>query len=173
VTDQDKQALGPELAFLLRDRDVPLGPGSPDASLRERIANVVLPTADPEMSRAARSALYLYHDFLDESHTISQDIHTPTGSLLHAIMHRREPDAWNSKYWLRKVGDHPVYRSLTFAAAHFGYANPGPPWDPFAFVDQCERYRGTGTASERLLETLSRVEILAAFEYAYHHAVRG
>jgi len=39
-----------------------------------------------------RSAALLWHDYLDESHSLSQDIHTADGSFLHGIMHRREPD---------------------------------------------------------------------------------
>src|SRR5688500_14191487 len=36
---------------------------------------------------ALLAGLWLWHDFLDESHTISQGLHTPTGSFWHAIMH--------------------------------------------------------------------------------------
>src|SRR2546430_6689730 len=38
----------------------------------------------------ARSAALLWHDYLDESHSISQSIETAEGSFLHGIMHRRE-----------------------------------------------------------------------------------
>lgn len=66
--------------------------------------------------------MWLYVDELDRSHRISQTLETPTGSYWHAIMHRREGDFWNSKYWYRRVGKHPVIDQL-------GY-------DPFEFVDQ-------------------------------------
>src|SRR5687768_4603277 len=48
--------------------------------------------ADREMAAACLAGLWLYHDYFDESHNISQDIHTPSGSFWHAILHRREPD---------------------------------------------------------------------------------
>ncbi len=96
-----------------------------------------------------RSALYLWHDHLDESHTISQSIESRDGSLLHALMHRREPDYGNSKYWWRRAGDHPSFGLLlTAARSSPGLAQPppelarllaAPRWDPFAFVDLCER----------------------------------
>ena len=50
---------------------------------------------DRDMADACLSGLWLRFDFLDRSHTISQDIHTSTGSFWHGIMHRREPD-WSN-----------------------------------------------------------------------------
>ena len=59
----------------------------------------------PERSRQLlRSVALLWHDHLDASHTISQGIETREGSWLHGIMHRREPDYGNAKYWFRRVG---------------------------------------------------------------------
>src|SRR3954470_17321708 len=54
--------------------------------------------------RLLKAALLLWNDHLDESHTIAQEIENADGSMLHAIMHRREPDYFNSKYWWRRVG---------------------------------------------------------------------
>ena len=56
------------------------------------------------MAAACLAGLWLHHNFLDESHTLSQDIDTTTGSYWHAIMHRREGDYGNAKYWLHRVG---------------------------------------------------------------------
>ncbi len=77
-------------------------------------------------AECVHSALFLWHDYLDESHKISQEIETQNGSYWHGIMHRREPDYGNAKYWFRKVGAHPIFPAL------------GSDWDPFAFIDQCE-----------------------------------
>ena len=54
------------------------------------------------------AALWLYVDDLSRSHTVSQGIDTPTGSYWHAIMHRREGDFDNSRYWLRRAAGHPL-----------------------------------------------------------------
>ena len=78
------------------------------------------------------SGLWLLAGDIDRSHTISQDIHTSTGSFLHGIMHRREGDFGNAKYWFRKVGNHPV---LVQIAERLGDLYP----DPFAFVDACSQ----------------------------------
>lgn len=58
------------------------------------------------------AALWLLAGDLDRSHQISQSIETPSGSYWHGIMHRREGDFSNSKYWFRRAGNHPTYRVL-------------------------------------------------------------
>ncbi|GIW98077.1 MAG: hypothetical protein KatS3mg111_1410 [Pirellulaceae bacterium] len=58
------------------------------------------------------SALWLLAGELDRSHRISQQFDSPEGSFWHAIMHRREGDYSNSKYWFRRVGNHPVLEEL-------------------------------------------------------------
>ncbi|MDA0337856.1 MAG: hypothetical protein O2782_22030 [bacterium] len=57
---------------------------------------------------ALQSALWLYIDDLDRSHTVSQGIEDATGSFWHGIMHRREGDFANSHHWFNKVGEHPA-----------------------------------------------------------------
>ncbi len=108
--------------------------------------------------RLLHSAALLWHDDLDGSHEISQGIQTADGSFLHGIMHRREPDNSNAKYWFRRVGDHPSFPALAvavrdFAATHsqklrqsgqvsgeFDFVSsliPNGRWNAFAFVDAC------------------------------------
>src|SRR5438046_2656465 len=50
-----------------------------------------------------RAALWLLADNLHESHTICQNIPTIYGSAWHALLHRREADFSNSKYWWRRA----------------------------------------------------------------------
>jgi hypothetical protein len=125
-----------------------LGPGAPDPALRARLT-----AACAELPPACAAGLWLRFDFLDESHAISQASETPDFNFWHAILHRREPDAWNSKYWLRRVGKHPVLEQLRKRAPEVGYAFTTPE----AFVDFCERVRDSGTPEE---ETAKRVQQL-------------
>lgn len=54
------------------------------------------------------AALWLYVDDLDRSHAVSQGIESATGSYWHGIMHRREGDFSNSRYWHRRAAGHPL-----------------------------------------------------------------
>jgi hypothetical protein len=99
-------------------------------------------------SKSLLCALWLYHDFLDESHRISQSIATPTGSFWHAIMHRREGDFSNSKYWYARCVNHPALHAIAAQAATFVHPYPADKsllrllnngFDPDAFVDLVER----------------------------------
>jgi hypothetical protein len=76
-----------------------------------------------------RAGLFLYIDELDLSHRLSQDLDSPTGSYWHAIMHRREGDFSNSKYWLNRAGRHPFLATM-------------PGFDPQRLVDECEKDLG-------------------------------
>jgi hypothetical protein len=112
-----------------------------------------------DMVACLRSALYLRFNFLDESHKISQGINSSEGSYWHAIMHRREPDYRNAKYWYRRVGTHPVLGRL-----------PGS--DPFAFVDFCEQAEHDKAKYERAIE-LQRAEWQALFEHCLRAAQKS
>lgn len=52
------------------------------------------------------AGIWLYVDELHKSHTVSQGLNDATGSYWHAIMHRREGDFGNSKYWLKQMRCH-------------------------------------------------------------------
>ena len=132
---------------------VPERPHAPARAILERVASgaAVARAKNQQMDRAALAGLWLWHDFLDESHTISQSIETPEGSFWHAIMHRREGDFWNSKYWLRRVGRHESFELIAASARAIVSAVERPDtfhkvieggWDPMAFVDLCETLHG-------------------------------
>ena len=101
MTDFAADRYGPFADLLTEKRRMPLGPGTPNQSARsllDRLARTLdsLPMKDRDMLRCCQAGVWLYHDFLDESHQISQEIETPAGSYWHGILHRREPDYANS-----------------------------------------------------------------------------
>jgi hypothetical protein len=91
-----------------------------------------------------RCGLWLLCGDLNASHEISQTVETPDGSFWHGIMHRREGDFWNSKYWFRRVGKHPVLAAL--AATPYG--------DAQKFVDRCEAASGGNAGTQANLAEL-------------------
>lgn len=104
---------------------------------------------EPGTAARLRALALLYHDHHDLAHDIVQDITDRDSALIHAILHRREPDYWNAKYWFRQTSEHPVYLQLgdrlkslpgrpEDAAVARNLTLPGA-FDPFAFVDLCEQ----------------------------------
>ena len=80
---------------------------NPAASLTQAVGDI-----DPKRNSEWISGLWLLAGDIDRSHTLSQDISNREGSFLHAIMHRREGDFSNAKYWFNRVGKHPVLDQL-------------------------------------------------------------
>lgn len=122
--------MNPQLEKLLATPEPPeLGPGPRKGVLSEKTLNDELKKIGAD--ELLRAAVLVWHDHLDSAHKIVQNIETPNGSYIHAIIHRREPDYSNSKYWFRRVGDHPCFDELSIALQQ--------KWNPVAFVDACAR----------------------------------
>lgn len=110
------------------------------------------------------AGLWLYCGRFDRSHAISQELHTPEGSYWHAILHRQEPDDWNSAYWFKRTGSHPVFEELAARAAAAGYAARGA-WDPEAFIRFCSAARREGGDRERLAREVQHIEFELLLEW--------
>jgi hypothetical protein len=186
MTIIDPAAYGPAIADLLRPERLPaLAVDPPYLLMRPKLEALETDTAfaphavrDAHMAAACRAGLWLWFDFLDEAHTLSQDLHTVEGSYWHALVHRREPDHSNAAYWFRRVGTHPVFGPLREAAARL--AASAPPkgaflskqaaWDPFAFNDLCEASSEEAPCHD-LCRRVQRAEWELLFDYCYRQAV--
>jgi len=182
------QKYGAVVAELLdRERLCELGPGCPVASARATLEPLTprdlfgsQEPVDSSMAACCMSGLWLWHDDLEQSHTISQGISTASGSYWHGIMHRREPDDGNAKYWFRRVGHHPVFPQLRQSTADLASEGErarladrllqSPDWDAFFFVDLCSNARRMHGELEQFCREIARVEWQLLFDYCWTEA---
>jgi hypothetical protein len=78
----------------------------------------------------------LWHDRLDAAHQLVQEREGDAeADLLHALLHRREGDYGNARYWFAQVGDHPLYAELTPPARALGVVGAARAYAPDAMVE--------------------------------------
>ena len=182
----DPAAYGPVFQPLLEiDRCRALGPGQANSAARKSLQQATLATAfgnaelaDLDMARCCLSAVWLLHDFLDQSHGISQQIETPEGSYWHGVMHRREGDFSNAKYWFRHVGRHEVFDELGPHVASAAAPQdatvaeriaPRGAFDPYALVDACQAALRTG--DDAFCRRVQQLEWELLFDHCYRSAL--
>jgi hypothetical protein len=103
---------------------------------------------------AVKAGLHLLNDDLDRAHELAQaNEGDKTYDYWHAIVHRREGDFDNAKYWLHRVGRHPVLSRV----------HDGGPAAAVLFVDLC---RDAKEADRAALETVQKRELLGLVVYA-------
>ena len=147
-----------------------LGPGPragvrSESDIRKAVAALDAEGASAELLLAL---VLLWHDHHEPAHEIAQAIENADGSYVHAILHRREPDYWNSKYWFRRVGAHPAYAELARRVVQLLESRsdralasklvPGGRWDAMSFVDACEAAATGDSARRALLQEIQRIE---------------
>lgn len=102
-------------------------------------------------SDLVKIGLHLLNDDLPRAHTLSQALEgDASADYWHAIIHRREGDFSNAKYWLRRMGPHPV-----LVTVH------GDPDGAALYVDRCQ---AAGDDDVELRELQMR-EIAALLEF--------
>ncbi len=186
----DPALFGSVFATLLSiPRHPSLGPGIPTAAASPYLQGMTLenafagcPVTDRSMAEACLAGLWLYHNHLDDSHRISQSIAGSTGSFWHGILHRREPDAWNSNYWFERVGVHPVYPLLNREAASLARQRGGnlpaaarflteqTAWNPRRFIELCETARSGQSDATSLCLQIQDAEWWLLFDYCYRQS---
>lgn len=183
----------PAFAQLVRAASLnELGPGKCRRDVCEKIADLApselfapLTARDKNAARACVAGLLLLYDGLDESHTISQELEDATGSYWHGIMHRREPDYGNAKYWFARVRRHPVFPAVAAAAQELArdslerqawpkakWLLNQESWQAEVFVDLCQAARSAGPAADLLCRHIQRKECELLLDFCFQAAIR-
>lgn len=155
-----------------------------------RLSDVCGTVVSPVDATAVLAGLWLLHGDAETSHRHSQSIEDQgrhrCGNYWHAIMHRQEPDYGNSKYWFRRVGQHPMFPELARRADELIVADGsqsarrwreklGTPkfWNACAFVDWCESALREGEGTQiSLLRRIQFVEMQLLLRASYLDATR-
>ncbi|MDB4868810.1 MAG: hypothetical protein JWR03_3143 [Cohnella sp.] len=153
------------------------------------ISVIELAGGQPDGIRSAqawKAALYLWNDSLNAAHDLVQDLETPTGSMLHGILHRREGDYSNAKYWFHRTGDHPAFHGLQLRVSERLqelHRTEGLPedqagealrtiagqgaWNPYLYTDAVEivEKRIGDERARAILEMVQQLELEAILRY--------
>jgi hypothetical protein len=121
-------------------------PPATDAGVRpgrlgeEEIAQRLTALAGHPRQGHLHALALLWHDHLAASHTLSQGLEDADGAYLHGMMHRREGDFGNAKYWFHRAGERPFGAALAQLArsqAGMAFLLESGRWSADAFVDCC------------------------------------
>lgn len=157
-------------------------------AVRQSVQEVLSKLDCSELERLTLQAgIWQFWDELETSHEFAQRVEGRgqhrTGDYWHAIMHRREPDYGNAKYWCRRVGPHPIhwplkemagellaqspFRELGFPASRLGMKS----WEATAFVDLCaEAAARPGSLLHQFAVQLQYCEMLLLMKWSWEHA---
>lgn len=121
--------------------------------------------ADSSYPRLVRAGLMYAYDAIDECHRIVQEIASDEASYWHGMVHRREGDFENARYWFRRTG-----RLAAFAEMHAQAASVSAlmgrqsDWDPYVLVGECEQVRFGGDQNQKELVALQKIEFGVMFD---------
>ena len=142
-----------------------------DRQLHEIFSSAAFPQQNQQLIRAL---LLLWHDHFETAHNISQEISNADGAFVHGILHRREPDYGNAAYWFRRVGQHPAFSVIAERAQNplqnhqqlQKQLSPGGKWNPFGFIEACEKANTRAAFSEEkdILLQIQQIETRALLE---------
>jgi hypothetical protein len=138
-------------------------------AIRDR-ASQFSSSKNPGHIHVATGILLLWHDHWDEAHTVAQSHEgDPDHDFLHGMVHRREGDFGNSKYWFRSAGVHPclslIATRVTAIVNNHALANKlltEGVWNPTGFVDAVRNHT---RADEEICRTIQAAEMIGFYEW--------
>lgn len=144
------------------------------------------PITQPDLAACTVAGLLLFADCLAESHHISQSIASSTGSYWHAIMHRREPDYSNARYWFNRVGQHEAFSKVYTESLHAldqletaesdklkAQIGAWGQWNPEGFIELCELAYTKNAGHRPALEAVQKAEMTTLLKWCHENATQG
>ncbi len=130
--------------------------------------NLPDPVGNGEMVRAA---LLYGLDEPDAAHRIVQAEDGDLAAYWHGMIHRREPDFENARYWFRRAGRLPCFGELQRKVAVYSAdAARQSNWDPYLFTGLCEQHRFGDDALTGELLRMQQDEFEVLFDYTWRQA---
>jgi hypothetical protein len=127
-----------------------------------------LPSVQKEIAKPRQAALLglslLWHDHWDAAHqTVQAHEGNSDCDLIHGILHRREGDLANARFWCRQVPDHPGFAPIAAALQNQGARLPSlsqflpkGKWSALAFLQAAIQ-----NPNDQELQTIQALELTA------------
>ncbi len=123
---------------------------------------------DPAVFPLVRGGLFYAVDAIHEAHSVFQDASGDLGAYWHGMMHRREGDFDNARYWFRRAGKLGFFDALHHAACeHSALMARQSNWDPYVFTGECEQARFGADENLKELAALQLIEFEGVFDYSW------
>lgn len=119
-----------------------------------------------------RGGLLYAVDALDAAHAFFQDDPSDLGSYWHGMMHRREGDFDNARYWFRRAGRLPIFAKLHVASCEVSATMAKQDnWDAYLLTGLCEQVKFGAPELAQECVKLQTVEFEGLFDYCWRRAV--
>lgn len=119
-----------------------------------------------------RGGLLYAIDAIDAAHAFFQDDPSDLGSYCHGMLHRREGDFDNARYWFRRAGRLPFFANLHAAACeHSATMARQDSWDAYLLTGLCEQAKFGDTEIAPECVKLQLCEFEGVFDYCWRQTV--
>lgn len=126
--------------------------------------------ADEAMLTLVHAGLLYAVDEIGDAHRLIAEASSDSASYWHGMIHRREGDFENARYWYRRTGRHPAFADLQQRGSSLSSDVAAQmDWDPYLLTGLCER-AAYGEPNDSLV-ALQKMEFEVMFDYVWRQAV--